>query len=119
MLLQDMMQEDTFVVMGNTLDLDKYAAKIYLALKEKGYTAYGVDKEYKSLNDVPCDNFILDLCMHPLKAINLLKENKKKIKAVLIQPGAESDEIKEFLNANKIEFIEGCALVGLRLYPRG
>ena len=118
MNLKEIMQEPKFVVLGNTIDESKYACKIYLELKAKGYEAYGVDKEYSSINDVPCDNFILDLCMHPLKSIKLLKENTKNIKSVLIQPGAESEEIKEFLKTHNIDFIEGCALVGLRLYPR-
>ena len=119
MNLKEIMQESKFVVLGNTIDESKYAAKIYLELKANNYEVYGVDKEYASLNSVPCDDFILDLCMNPLKAIKLLEENTKNIKAVLIQPGAESDAIKKLLEDKNIEYIEGCALVGLRLYPRG
>ena len=59
---------------------------------------------------------VLDLCINPALGIKLLKENNKKIKIVVIQPGAESEEIIDFLNEKNIEFIEGCLLLGLSLY---
>ena len=45
-----------------------------------------------------------------------IKENKKAIKVVVIQPGAESEEIIQFLNENNIEYIEACLLLGISLY---
>ena len=59
---------------------------------------------------------VLDLCINPNLGINLLKENKKEIKVVVIQPGAESLDIINYLSNNNIPYIEGCLLVGLSLY---
>ncbi len=118
MELKEIMQHNNFVVVGNTILEDKYAYKIKQGLLEKGYNACGVYKELNSINDVPFDIDILDLCINPILGLKFLKENNKHIKCVVIQPGAESDEIKAFLTENKIDFIEGCLLVGLKLYPK-
>ncbi len=116
MNLKEIMQFNNFVVLGNTIRSDKYAYKIKKGLTDTGYTVCGVGKELTSINEVPFEIDVLDLCIHPNLGIELLKENKKKIKVVVIQPGAESNEIKEFLTKEKIEYVEACLLVGLRLY---
>lgn len=118
MELKEIMENDTFVVLGNTIDEEKYAYKIKNKLIEKGYKVYAVSKELKSINDVDKDDFILDLCINPIKGLEYLKENKKRIKAVLIQPGAISDDIVKFLNEKNIPYLEGCALVGISLYKK-
>ena len=116
--LKEIMEEKTFVVLGNTIDEDKYAYKIKNKLIEKNYNVYAVSKELESINEVDADDFILDLCINPIKGLEYLKESKKKIKAVLIQPGAISDDIINFLNEKKIPYLEGCALVGVSLYKK-
>ena len=113
--LKEMMSFNKFIVLDNTLNEDKYAYKIKNALLEKGYTVYAVPEEYDSLN-ISAD--ILDLCMHPKKSINFLSEAKLDIKGVIIQPGAESDEIKEFLTQKNIFYIESCVLVGLSRFKK-
>ena len=118
MELREVMQKNNFVVLGNTLDADKYAAKIKQALSDNGYNVCGVSKELKDLDEVPFEIEVLDLCIHPAKTLEFLKNTKKKIHSVVIQPGAESDEIKSYLEENKIPFIEGCLLVGLSLYKK-
>lgn len=118
MNLKEIMENETFVVLGNTIDKEKYAYKIKEKLLEYNYNVYCVSKELKSLNDVEKEDFILDLCINPFKGLEYLKENKKKIKAVLIQPGAESEKIEEYLNNKNIPFLEGCALVGISLYKK-
>ena len=116
--LKEIMNFNNFVVLGNTTDEEKYAYKIKEKLLQNKYNVACVDKQYKTINDVPFDIDVLDLCMNPLKSIKLLKENTKPIKAVVIQPGAESDEIISFLNKENIPFIEGCLLVGMTLYKK-
>ena len=95
---------------------EKYAYKIKHSLLEKGYTVRSVGKELNSINDVDIDIDVLDLCINPALGINLLKENKKEIKIVVIQPGAESEEIINYLKENNIEYIEACVLLGISLY---
>ena len=118
MNLQEIMQYNNFTVLGNTENPEKYAYKIKEELIQKGYTVACVDKQFKSINDVPFDIDVLDICMNPAKACKLIEETTKKIKATIIQPGAESEELKNLLSNKQIPYIEGCALVGLRLYAK-
>lgn len=114
--LEDVMKFKNIVVVGNTLNEEKYACKIKNELLNNNYNVLAVGKELKSINDVNFEIDVLDLCINPNIGLELLKENKKAIKVVVIQPGAESEEIKEFLNDNNIEFLEACLLLGLKLY---
>ena len=116
--LKEIMQFNHFVVVGDTINPDKYAYKIKQELIKNNYKVESIGKELKSINEVTFDIECLDLCIHPAKGIQLLKENKKDIKAVVIQPGAESEEIINYLKDNNINYIEGCLLVGLRLYKK-
>lgn len=114
--LKQIMEYKNIVVVGNTINEEKYAYKIKHALLNKGYNVQSVGKELQSINDVSFDIDVLDLCINPNLGINLLRENKKDIKIVVIQPGAESDEIIQFLKKNNIEYIEACLLLGISLY---
>lgn len=116
MTLEQVMQYKNFVVVGNTINEDKYACKIKKGLIEAAYNVKCVGKELNSINDVDFEIDVLDLCINPNLGINLLKENRKNIKVVVIQPGAESEEIKKFLKKEKIEYLEACLLIGLKLY---
>lgn len=118
MELKEIMQEEKFAVVGNTVKPDKYAYKIKVGLLENGYKAYGVGKELESLNDIEGDIDIIDLCINPVKGLEMIKNCKKDYKCIVIQPGAESKEIFEYLNENKLPYIEGCLLVGLDLYSK-
>ncbi|MCI5774733.1 MAG: CoA-binding protein [Erysipelotrichaceae bacterium] len=116
--LKNIMQFNNFVVAGNTLLEEKYAYKIKHALLEHGYNVACIDKEYQDLSEIPFAIEILDLCIHPAKGLKILQDNTRDIQAVVIQPGAESPEIIDFLTKHNIPFIEGCLLVGLSLYPK-
>lgn len=116
MTLENIMKQQNFVVVGNTILDDKYAYKIKHGLLDKGYNVSCVYKELESINDVAEDIDVLVLCINPVLGLKLLKECRKNIKAVVIQPGAESEEIKDYLEDNEIPYLEGCVLVGLRLY---
>lgn len=114
--LKETMKMKNFVVVGDTLNEKKYACKIKKELLAGGYKVASVGKELESINDVGFEIDVLDLCINPRAGIKLLKENKKKFKNIVIQPGAESREILEYLNKNNIPYIESCLLVGLRIY---
>jgi predicted CoA-binding protein len=116
--LKDIMQFNSFVVVGNTLDEDKYAYKIKNELIKNGYKAFGVYKEYKSIDEINEDIDVIDLCINPIKGLFYLENTKKKYKAILAQPGAESSDIKNFAKKHNIEYLEACALVGLKLYKK-
>lgn len=116
MELRDVMNLQNIVVVGNTINEEKYAYKIKHALLEKGYNVMSVGKELQSINDVEFDIDVLDLCINPNLGLKLLQENTKSIKIVVIQPGAESPEIIEYLKQNNIEYLEACLLLGISLY---
>ena len=109
-----------WVVIGDVINPSKYAFRILTALKEADFNVVGVNPSeidnsvYKSLEEVPYKIDVLDLCMNPHKAIKILQGVEMlKINKVLIQPGAESDEIINFCKKAGMAVIEGCALVEL------
>ena len=114
MELKEIMEQNVFAVVGNTLDEEKYACKIKKAMLEHGYTVYAVGKELASINDVPEEIDIIDLCIHPVKGLALIKECTKSFKCIVIQPGAESPELLSYLDEHKMSYIQGCLLIGLR-----
>lgn len=116
MTLEEIMKQKNFVVVGDTLNESKYAYKIKHRLIEAGYHVESVGKELESINDTKAPIDIIDLCIHHVKGLKLLQELNKECKCVLIQPGAESQEILEFLENNHIDYLESCALIGLNLH---
>lgn len=116
----DLMSYKDWVVVGDVLNSSKYAHKILQSLKSAGYNVTGVnpraksDEVYKSLKEVPYTIQVIDLCINPAVGLQILQDAKElAIQFVLIQPGAESNEILEFCANNGITAIEGCALVEL------
>ena len=118
MELKEIMEQKVFAVVGNTLDEEKYAYKIKKAMFEHGYTVYAVGKELASINDVPEEIDVIDLCIHPVKGLKLMQECRKSFKCIVIQPGAESPELIQYLDEHKLPYIQGCLLVGLSRFRR-
>jgi predicted CoA-binding protein len=113
MNLMEMMECKSFAVVGNTITEGKYAKKIKDNLLHYGYDVYPVYKEIKDINTIEEDIDIIDLCINPVLGLEILKGCRKDYKGVLIQPGAESDDIKEYLTSINKPYLEGCALVGI------
>jgi uncharacterized protein len=116
--LEKIMQQNTFAVVGNTIKEEKYAYKIKNALLANGYKVYSVGKELDSLNEIEEEIDIIDLCINAAKGLELIKDCHKKYKCIVIQPGAESPELLDYLKKEKIPYIESCLLVGLALYRK-
>ena len=116
--LKEVMQQQKFAVLGDTLNEEKYAYKIKSGLEAKGYTVYPVGKELASLNDIEDEIDVIDLCIHPAKGLKLLQENQKKFKTIVVQPGASDEALVAYLEENKLPYIDGCLLVGLSLYAK-
>lgn len=116
--LQEIMSQSKFAILGDTLNPDKYAYQIKEAMLEHGYTVYAVGKELASLNDIEGDIDVIDLCIHPAKGRKLLEECRKPFRCVVIQPGASDEALLAYLQENHIPYLDGCLLVGLRLYAK-
>ena len=125
MQAQDFLGYKNWVVVGDVLNSSKYAHKILNSLKLEEFNTQGVNPRdnsntlHKTLKDVPYKIDVVDLCINPVTGLNIVKEAAElKIDKVLIQPGAESEEIIEFCKNSGITAIEGCALVELSYYKR-
>ncbi len=108
MELKEIMEQKRFAILGDTLNPEKYACKIKHQMRDAGYTVYCVGKELSSLNDIDGEIDVIDLCIHPMKGLKLLQENKKPFRCIVIQPGADNPELLAWLNDRKIPYIHGC-----------
>ena len=118
MTLEEIMNQTSFAVLGDTRNPEKYACKIKNQMLAAGYTVYPVGKELASLNEIEGEVDVIDLCIHPVKGLKLLQESRKPCKCVVIQPGAGSPEILDWLTRQGIPYLEGCLLVGLSRYGK-
>lgn len=118
MNLEQVMQQQHFVVVGDTVQEGKFARRIKEGLLSSGYTVAAVGKELASINEVPFDIDVLDLCIHPAKGLALLQQSDKSYRTVVVQPGAGSEEIFAYLREQAIPYLENCLLIGMREYPR-
>lgn len=116
--LQEVMRQKVFAVAGDTLNPEKYAHRIKQGLLEHGYTVYAVGKELASFNDIPSGIDVIVLCVHPAKGLRLMQECARQCMCVVIQPGAESDELLAYLDRRQQPYIQGCVLVGLSVYAK-
>ena len=118
MEMKEIMQQQNFAVVGNTLDPEKYAYLIKSRMEENGYTVYPVGKELASLNDIEGELDVIDLCIHPAKGLKLMQECTKSFKGIVIQPGADSPELLAWLDEQGLPYVHGCLLKGLEQFPR-
>jgi len=119
-MASELLDYKNWVVVGDVLTPSKYAFKILNSLKRDGFNVVGLNpsiesKEvYNNLRDIPFKIEVLNLCINPYKGIKIVKEAfELKIDKILIQPGAQSNEILHFCKINGINAIEGCTLVEL------
>jgi predicted CoA-binding protein len=116
MNLKEVMDQKSFAIVGDTLNEEKFAYKIKHQMQENNYDVYCVGKELASINDIPQDIDIVDLCIHPIKGLKLMQECIKPFKYIVIQPGAGNKELKAYLDEKQYPYIESCLLVGLQQY---
>ena len=118
--IKELIKEKNWIVIGDVTNSSKYAYRILNKFKDKGYTVSGVlptggEGVYKTIKEVPYKIDAIDLCINSKLGIEYIKEaNSLGIKNVLVQPGAESEEILTYCKENGINVIENCALVQLR-----
>lgn len=115
-----MLEFKNWAVVGDVLNEEKYAYKIVNRLNKGNYNVIKInprsnsEQVYKSLKDTKEKIDVISLVIHPKVGINIIKEAKEMgIDKVLIQPGAESEEILDYCRENKIYATEGCVLVEL------
>ncbi len=115
--------ETSIAVVGATDDLSKYGGRIYRNLKAKGYRVFAVnpsrdtvdgDPAYHSLSDLEETPSIVDIVVPPPVTLSVLRECEQLgLRNVWIQPGAESEEVLQFLRDGDFDYLaEGpCIMV--------
>lgn len=114
---------ENWVVVGDVLNSTKYAYKILSSLKESNFNVSGVNPRdnsgnvYKDLKEVPYKIDVIDLCINPITGLKIVESAiELGINKILIQPGAESNDILMLCREKGISAIEGCALIELSNY---
>ena len=119
-------KSNSIALIGSSNDPRKYGNKILLDLKKKGYTVYPVNKKEKEieglkaykniemLEEIPS---IINFVIPPDEGLVVTRDLVEKgYDNFWYQPGAESDEISEFLKINKKNYIDDkCIMVVTRL----
>lgn len=110
MTLNEVLEQRVFAVAGSTLTTEKPAGQIKAGLTARGRSVYGVGKELASFNEIPEEIDVIDLCIRSDRGLELMKENRKPFKCVVVQPGAGSPELLQWMDENHIPYLEGCLL---------
>ena len=119
-------KSNSIALIGSSNDPRKYGNKILLDLIKKGYTVYPVNKKEKEieglkayknvemLEEIPS---IINFVIPPDEGLVVTRDLVEKgYDNFWYQPGAESDEITEFLKINKKNYIDDkCIMVVTRL----
>lgn len=116
MNIKESLEFNNFVIIGNTINKEKYAYKIKSSILRANKSCFSIKEDGNSLNEVPFDIDVLDLCINPKYGLEYLKDSKKTYKYVVIQPGAESDEIINYLKEHNIDYVLGCLLLAFKIY---
>ncbi len=119
-------KSNSIALIGSSNDPRKYGNIILLDLTKKGYTVYPVNKKEKEieglkaykniemLEEIPT---IINFVIPPDEGLVVTRDLVEKgYDNFWYQPGAESDEISEFLKINKKNYIDDkCIMVVTRL----
>lgn len=116
----ELLNYKNWVVVGDVLNESKYASRILKSLRNANFNVEGVNPRdttgnvYKTLEEVKQKVDVIDLCINPIQGLKIVESAiNLNIDKILIQPGAESEEILSLCRNKGIIAIEGCALVEL------
>ena len=122
--MSDMLKLKRWALLGATDDKSKFGYKIFRTLEDKGYTVYGINpkydtidgiKIYKDINEVPAVVDGINIIVNPKITLASLPAIKAKgIKNLWFQPGSFNDEV--IAKAKEMDFnieVEKCMYVEL------
>jgi len=122
---KEMLGKKVWAVIGATPDSKKFGYKIYKKLKDNGYTVYGInpnyeslegDKIYSSLKDLPEKPECVDMVVNPkvTKAV-LMEVEELGIEYVWFQPGTFNKDVINTAEERNLNIVyNDCVLVALR-----
>jgi predicted CoA-binding protein len=112
-------------IVGATDNLEKYGSIIYRDLKRRGYSLLAVnptrdtvdgDPCYPSLRDLPVRPDIIDFVVPARIGLQVARTAAElKMNNIWLQPGAESDELVEYLESSGLDYdYDSCIMVSAR-----
>jgi len=111
-------------ILGASTNPERYANMAQKLLLEKGYNVYPINPNYKQIENIACYKKITDVrneietltvYLNPKKLELILSEILiKKPKRIILNPGSESEELKNKLSLKDISVVEACTLVLLK-----
>jgi len=112
------------VVLGASPKPDRYAYRAMQMLREFGHQAVPVnpafpevlgERCYAKIGDVPDQVDTVTLYLGKARSDLLVEEIlAKKPRRIIMNPGAENDELAAKARSNGVEVVEGCTLVMLQ-----
>ena len=122
-LVQEMLKQKVWAVVGASIHSDKYGYKLYKKLKDFGYRVYPVnpgydmvdgDKCYQNLSDLPERPDVIDMVVNPRIGHDIIEEAASlEIPYIWLQPGTHDPAIIQQLEEKGITYVKNCVLVAL------
>ncbi|MBU1228147.1 MAG: CoA-binding protein [Actinobacteria bacterium] len=118
-LLQD--PATSIAVIGANDNPSKYGGRVYRDLKAKGFRVFAVnanrdtvdgDPAFASLADLPEPPTIVNFVIPPSRTLRVLAKCKELgLMNAWIQPGAESDEVIDYLAAEGFNYLANACIM--------
>jgi len=121
-------QDNIYLIVGASNNNEKYGAKVFLDLKNAGYTVVPInphdpvvqgERAYKTITafvtenkNIKKESVVLVLIIPPNAAFDVVKEAAKlKLTKVWFQPGAESNDAINFCAQHKIQCVHHACIM--------
>jgi predicted CoA-binding protein len=127
-LIRTFIGERVWAVVGVSADRTKYGHKIFVTLRNAGYTVYGINlrggevdgqRLYPSLAELPEKPDVVDLVVPPAQTEEVVRQCAALgLSRVWMQPGSESEAAIRFCHEHGIQVVHGaCAMIHRRTWP--
>lgn len=123
-MIDTMLKEKVWAVVGASDNPTRFGYKIYQTLKKHGYTVYAVnpglekigeDSVYKDLQSLPNKPTVVNMVVNAKAGLKVVEEMKElEIKNVWFQPGADAKSVVQAAKELGLSVVEDCVLVALR-----
>ncbi|RCW41860.1 MULTISPECIES: CoA-binding protein [unclassified Halanaerobium] len=117
-LKQETLEMKNWAVVGATDKKNCFGYMIVKELQKHNYNVYPVNPNHEEIDGIKCypdldsinENIdVVDMVVNPKIGIKIMENVKdNNIKYVWLQPGARSDEIREYAAENDINLVEDC-----------
>ena len=128
-LIPAFINQRVWAVVGASTDPSKYGNKIFLNLRDAGYTVYGVNARggeidgqelYRSLSDLPEMPAVVDTVVPPKITEQVVRQCAELgLTRVWMQPGSESDAAIRLCHQHGIRVVHSaCAMLRKRTWDQ-